>query len=81
MSYVQFYILPYILIFTIHYSSCELDKWTKEQLKIMELGGNENARKFFKEKGWSATVAGKVRISSLRFHRICTLLFNFCYVD
>jgi hypothetical protein len=32
--------------------STELDKWTHEQLKIMTVGGNENARQFFRDKGW-----------------------------
>ena len=29
-----------------------MDKWTAEQLKTMQMGGNENARNFFRDKGW-----------------------------
>ena len=31
--------------------SCELDEWTSEQLQIMKLGGNGNARTFFRGHG------------------------------
>ncbi len=33
--------------------SCDLDEWTAEQLAIMKLGGNANARAFFKKHGVS----------------------------
>lgn len=32
--------------------STDMDKWTHDQLRTMSVGGNENARQFFKEKGW-----------------------------
>ena len=31
--------------------SCDLDEWTAEQLEIMKVGGNANARIFFKKHG------------------------------
>ena len=31
--------------------SCDLDEWTQEQLDIMRLSGNGNAREFFKKHG------------------------------
>ena len=33
--------------------SCELDKWTYEQLTVMRVGGNANAKLFFDQKGWT----------------------------
>ena len=30
-----------------------MDKWTAEQMKTMAVGGNEAARNFFKDKGWT----------------------------
>lgn len=33
--------------------STEMDKWTAEQMKTMAVGGNEAARNFFKDKGWT----------------------------
>lgn len=32
-------------------SSCDLDEWTSEQLEIMKLSGNANARAYFKSHG------------------------------
>jgi ADP-ribosylation factor GTPase-activating protein 2/3 len=31
--------------------SCDLDEWTAEQLETMKVGGNENARTYFKSHG------------------------------
>ncbi len=31
--------------------SCDLDEWTQGQLDIMKLGGNGNAKQFFKKHG------------------------------
>jgi ADP-ribosylation factor GTPase-activating protein 2/3 len=31
--------------------SCDLDEWTQEQLHIMSVSGNGNAREFFKKHG------------------------------
>jgi hypothetical protein len=42
-------------------SSTEMDKWTAEQLKTMAVGGNEAARNFFKDKGWTDHQSAKVR--------------------
>ena len=33
--------------------STELDKWTATELKAMVVGGNESARTFFRDKGWT----------------------------
>jgi hypothetical protein len=38
--------------------SIDLDKWTHDQLKVMTLGGNDNARHFFAEKGWNFSSTG-----------------------
>lgn len=40
--------------------SCELDKWTADQLDLMRIGGNANAAKFFKSKGWTDRTGGKI---------------------
>lgn len=40
--------------------SIDLDKWTMDQLRTMQVGGNENARNFFKDKGWSDAVSAKI---------------------
>ena len=34
--------------------SCDLDEWTAEQLQIMKLSGNANAKAFFLQHGVSA---------------------------
>ena len=49
------------LLLLLTFRSTEMDKWTQEQLKTMQMGGNENARNFFKDKGWS-DVSAKVRL-------------------
>ncbi len=41
--------------------STDMDKWTAEQLKTMTVGGNDNARQFFKDKGWDDLTSAKVR--------------------
>lgn len=41
--------------------SCDLDEWTAEQLTLMKLSGNGNARDFFKKHGVTETQMG-VRI-------------------
>ena len=38
-----------------HYRSCDLDEFTGEQLHRMQLGGNANARTFFKNHGVTDT--------------------------
>lgn len=60
--------------------STELDKWTAEELKCMQLGGNEVARAFFKDKGWNeASGSSKVRWvsylqkSSIALYRLAAL--------
>ena len=40
--------------------STNLDAWTKEQLKLMSVGGNARARTFFKEHGWDELGADKI---------------------
>ena len=40
--------------------SCDLDKWTEEQLHTMRLGGNGNAKIFFEQKGWTAKDASSM---------------------
>ncbi len=30
-----------------------MDKWTEEQLHVMKVGGNGNAKLFFEQKGWT----------------------------
>ena len=45
--------------------STEMDKWTAEQMKTMSVGGNEAARNFFKDKGWTDHQSAKVRTSAL----------------
>ncbi|QCD90775.1 ADP-ribosylation factor GTPase-activating protein 2/3 [Vigna unguiculata] len=42
----------------VHGLSTNLDMWTPEQLKTMSLGGNNRARNFFKQHGW--TDGGKI---------------------
>jgi len=37
--------------------STELDKWTPDELKAMVAGGNEAARQFFRDKGWTDMTA------------------------
>jgi ADP-ribosylation factor GTPase-activating protein 2/3 len=37
--------------------STELDKWTPDQLKVMNVAGNESAKQFFREKGWTDMAA------------------------
>jgi len=39
-----------------------MDKWTADQMKTMQVGGNELARNFFKDKGWTdISASAKVR--------------------
>lgn len=40
--------------------SIDMDEWTEEQLKIMALGGNNEARKFFKQFGVADTTSVRV---------------------
>lgn len=37
------------------FRSCELDEWTADQLQLMRLSGNENAKAFFKKHGVTDT--------------------------
>ncbi|RHZ25102.1 hypothetical protein DYB37_006547, partial [Aphanomyces astaci] len=39
--------------------STDMDEWTEEQLLLMQLGGNSEARKFFKQHGVSDMMNGK----------------------
>ena len=43
--------------------SCELDEWTQEQLDIMTVSGNGNAKEFFKKHGVKEAEMG---VSGLR---------------
>jgi hypothetical protein len=54
--------------------SCDMDKWTTEQLRVMTVGGNENARQFFRDKGWEDMTA-KVRHHFAATY-FCTLLHS-----
>lgn len=52
--------------------SCDLDKWTEDQLQAMKLGGNGNAKIFFEQKGWTAKDASSmVRIMLKRANLCC----------
>jgi len=51
--------------------STEMDKWTAEQIKTMTVGGNENARNFFKDKGWNDHQSAKVRRRARPRHGPC----------
>lgn len=44
-------------------SSTELDKWTPDELRAMVVGGNDAARAFFRDKGWTDMLSAKVRPS------------------
>ena len=48
-----------------------MDKWTAEQMKTMQVGGNEAARNFFKDKGWSSDVSAQVRVRERRWVGAC----------
>mmetsp|Transcript_38550 Transcript_38550/g.54250 ORF Transcript_38550/g.54250 Transcript_38550/m.54250 type:complete len:350 (+) Transcript_38550:145-1194(+) len=39
--------------------SVDLDEWTQRQIDAMRLGGNENARKFFRKNGFTDLYGGK----------------------
>lgn len=41
----------WLLVYSIRLRSVELDEWTPEQLKIMQLSGNGNAASFFRANG------------------------------
>ena len=41
--------------------SVELDRWTAAEIKAMTVGGNEAARAFFRDKGWTEVGSSQVR--------------------
>ncbi len=49
--FILYIILYIILIIHSFIRSCDLDEWTNEQLEIMKIGGNANAKSFFKKHG------------------------------
>ena len=41
--------------------SVELDRWTAAEIKAMTAGGNDAARAFFRDKGWTEVGSSQVR--------------------
>ena len=51
ITFVRYYLVRVAFLLMLSHRSCDLDEWTHEQLEIMRLGGNDNARSFFKKHG------------------------------
>lgn len=59
-----FILLHFPSLSAVHCSSTELDKWTPDELRAMVVGGNDAARAFFRDKGWTDMLSAKVRRSA-----------------
>jgi hypothetical protein len=51
--------------------SVDLDEWTPEQLQIMKLSGNANAKNFFLQHGVTAT---QMEVRVCFYYRLLTLI-------
>jgi ADP-ribosylation factor GTPase-activating protein 2/3 len=77
ITFVRLDIVPNssIILCFLFFRSCDLDEWTPQQLQIMKLSGNGNARSFFLQHGVSAS---QMQVLSCHHHpsyRLCCLWF------